>query len=360
MKTFLTNIKIPFLVMLLFSGGISPMTAAPTLHAFIVTQEGATISAPTDKSTMIAFLSEVAAVLPITINKKFYSSTVMTKSKLDMELERLNTGADDIIWFFYSGHGSNNGDGWPKTSGGELPESYVFNKLKTKTARLRITTYECCNYGATVNAFQTPTTAAKISTFQKLFLQSKGNVLMAGCKAENYSYGNISQGGIFTCALMKSIKTKNSWQDVLTATISETKVSARGIGETQEPIGNAADVTLNSTPTQTQPNEQGQIINSPDHKDFQKTFPTGMTLEQFAQIVDKECTKQHKITQKITIATLKQWNQEQEIPQNGNGQLYWIRIESFSTKAKTATSTTTTSKGVKASSVVKKVMSNQK
>lgn len=144
-----------------------------------------------------------------------------TKPNLERAISNMNCAPNDVVFFYYSGHGvhaqADPADGWlPQMclnyqsydQDKFVPVTYVRDKLKSKGARLNIILTDCCNNEAnwvTVKSVisqqkDAPNTdAIDIAKLKKLFFESKGTVIATSSKRGQVSYGP-KEGGCFSVA----------------------------------------------------------------------------------------------------------------------------------------------------------------
>ena len=167
--------------------------------------------------------------------QKTYSGSDFTEAKCKQVIRNLSCGKDDIVVFYYLGHGGRAQIGkeemasynqkypWPdlafnKANTNEsfsgLTLNAIHNSLKQKGARLTVTIGMCCNaYSSQYKKHGTSTQSKRYKIVskrfakkvgQQLFLKSKGDVLVASAQPGQFSYGG-SYGGqevdCFTAAL---------------------------------------------------------------------------------------------------------------------------------------------------------------
>lgn len=137
------------------------------------------------------------------------------KSNLMKVINNLAIGTDDVVFFYYGGHGThaldNENDKFPQMCLGEdyqdnfVPVTLVKNTIMKKNPRLSVILTGCCNKeqrGVTVKSVvaesenYTKETELDKNAFKKLFLESTGSVVMTSSKVGQYSYSG-KEGGIF-------------------------------------------------------------------------------------------------------------------------------------------------------------------
>lgn len=138
-----------------------------------------------------------------------------SKSNLMSVINNLSIGPDDVVFFYYGGHGTraenNDNDKFPQMCLGEeyqdnyVPTTLVKNLIMKKNPRLAVILTACCNKeqnGITVKSVvaesESYTKEAELDkeALKELFLGSTGTVVMTSSKAGQYSYSG-KEGGIF-------------------------------------------------------------------------------------------------------------------------------------------------------------------
>jgi len=170
--------------------------------------------------------------------QKTYSGSDFTEAKCKEVIKSLSCGKDDIVVFYYMGHGGraqmekeerasyNQKYPWPdlafnKANTNESINGMTLNaihsSLKKKGARLTVTIGMCCNahssqykkHGMSTQSRRYKIVSKKFAkkVGQQLFLKSKGDVLIASSQPGQFSYGG-SYGGqdvdCFTAALCET------------------------------------------------------------------------------------------------------------------------------------------------------------
>lgn len=231
--------KIPFqsLVFVFVLFGFAPIQRcfAQTLHLIIVAQNDSDIGSPKDLVTMKNLAQEIKDnVDGLTVRTLQLNSASASKSVIRNKLFSANIGSNDIVWYYYSGHGKNY-DGWPRTDEQKIPLTWVHNQLKDTRARLTLATYDICSWHSPVAS--PPSDIRPKSTFYGLlFMQAKGNIIMASSAPDQHSYGHPQSGGIFTNSFIDALRANSNWDDVLVDAKRQTASLAREIGKAQVPI----------------------------------------------------------------------------------------------------------------------------
>lgn len=197
-----------------------------------------------------------------------------SKENLMSTLNSLRCNKDDIILFYYSGHGTRSNQDkseFPQMclkyylyeQDKFVPVHTVIEKLQAKGARFTLVMTDCCNnpvQGVSSKSLLSKNGGAIVydeavaRCYRKLFLENEGLVAVTGCKKGQYSYGGPGIGGVFSdaffgTALYKACKGEipPTWEKVLGAVTSVvkdmTKENKEGI---QEPY---YEIKLKSSPT---------------------------------------------------------------------------------------------------------------
>ena len=188
----------------------------------------------------------------------FYPTVVegynFNKSSLLTALDNVKPGKNDVVVFYYNGHGfryKTDTGPFPRldltTKGVQLTEyssialSEIYNRIKAKNARLSLVISDCCNsadppqlaYGGALTAASANTLSQ--ANCKQLFLFSKGNIIATAASKGQFSLYDPTPGtgGIFSTAFMNSLdfhlstfSTNPSWNDVLTKAKNQTSFSS--------------------------------------------------------------------------------------------------------------------------------------
>lgn len=174
--------------------------------------------------------------------QKTYSGSDFTEAKCKSVIRNLSCGKDDIIVFYYLGHGGRAQIGkvemasynqkypWPdlafdKANTNESIDGLTLNAihsiLKQKGARLTVTIGMCCNahssqykkHGMTTQSKRYKIVSKKFAkkVGQQLFLKSRGDVLVASAQPGQFSYGGSYGGNDVDCFTAALCETTDSY-----------------------------------------------------------------------------------------------------------------------------------------------------
>lgn len=230
---------------------VSSVLAAQSLHMFIIceTSDGS-IGAVKDHSHMQAFAESIATQSGLTLRKYFYKKNELSETEISGELSSMNVGSDDVVWFYYSGHGFNpEGSSFSafRIEGTRYTMDWVHNKIQSKNPRLSIIMYDACNWN---ERGETPVVIASRNNDQfkiaKLFKKASGWVKVASNTAgpRKYSYGSPEVGGMFTNAFLNTFRdcidewgtNQVTWKNIMEGTKNLTMQYAQNDNKEQTPF----------------------------------------------------------------------------------------------------------------------------
>lgn len=211
-------------------------------------------SCATDSRVMMNEFDGIAESLGIKLEKYLINDKNFTKQNINNTLDKINPASNDIVIFAYSGHGfrwSDQKDKYPQmaltynnyqklSNETSMGLSEVYNKLTKKGARLNLVFGDCCNSDVGVNQFiesnslsSRSNISLKKEKLEKLFIKSKGNIIIAGASPGEYSYCN-NTGGFFLTSFLQALHEEISylktdaadWDGLLANTVKYTKSKA--------------------------------------------------------------------------------------------------------------------------------------
>ncbi len=207
-----------------------------------------------DVTNFYSQIKDVSTFLNVPLVYTEIKGSKFGKSSVETALNNLKPGTNDIVIFYYSGHGysneKNTSQAYPQfdlrqsrfddITVATLNASDVYNKIKAKNARLNLVITDCCNSNLGLlkpEGKNFAQTAKSLMSWEKsfcydLFMKSKGSILATAAKKGQYAYGNTDLGGYFTSNIITAMekylsKFQNAsptWQQIIaeaqTATVS--------------------------------------------------------------------------------------------------------------------------------------------
>lgn len=205
--------------------------SAQTLHALLTaTTNDGNIGKGATKNlqNMSNLIQSVIGTLDCEYNIDVFDDPKCTKANVTNWINNLEIAPDDVVFFFYSGHGGralNDSDPFPQmcmnipsNQALYMPVAHVEKLIKQKNPRLAIIITECCNsedpgikikplYAMSTDKY---TSASQYNTkaLRDLFFNTKGVVKISSSKAKEYSWIcntlEVGGGGLFTNQLIDS------------------------------------------------------------------------------------------------------------------------------------------------------------
>lgn len=201
-------------------------TAAPVMHLIMVADvEDRSIGKSTarDQQDITTTFTKISRELGVEIKDYQFAGRTFNKADIMYNLSQMSIGTDDIVIYYYSGHGYNDTQ---KTSeyptmaldGVDLGLEEVYNELQAKNARLTLIIGDMCNSlpedrRAVGRREHTPFKSGYLFDTQKLnklFLQSKGFLISTSSQKGEWSFcmnnpdGSMGNGQ-FTHAFIESV-----------------------------------------------------------------------------------------------------------------------------------------------------------
>lgn len=198
----------------------------------------------TDRKKQQSYFTKLASKLEIPIEIKEVLGKELGRDKVLQKINEINATRNDIVIFYYSGHGYSREDNhlFPyldlrpdkdipiKKGEGELNMEEIYDIVKSKPSRLNLVISDCCNWHPSVSNARSSNIAntrpspvgLSVENMRSLFMNpNRLSILMTAAAKGQVSAGNSADGGIFTTqfrdALQKfmSITYQNvSWQQI--------------------------------------------------------------------------------------------------------------------------------------------------
>ena len=224
-----------------------------TFYGLLVTSTNDEIigrSVRNDLNMMTGEMTAISTSLGMQFELRQCSEDDFSLQRLQRTLNQLNCGKDDIIFFYYSGHGaravSDNSE-YPQLAlcyGGGCSDNDFFplhkvnDAIKAKNPRFSIVMADCCNSilaGLSAKQLSGSSTELKNSTiesYKTLFAKNKGNIIVSSSRAGETSAATPA-GGLFTInflhALQEAVFSSDpKWSSVLESAKSRTSASSGG------------------------------------------------------------------------------------------------------------------------------------
>ncbi|MBD5265920.1 MAG: caspase family protein [Bacteroides sp.] len=238
-----------------------------TLHAIIFANtecpdpndHGIGASVTGDYYRMKIEMSTIASFIGYDLKTHYYtgSQDQFCKESLDKVIDNLKCGPDDIVFFYYSGHGGRSAaelTDFPQMNlvvdpyhsnlsdaSANYPIYNVMKRIEAKNPRLTIVIGDLCNSIAewvAPKALPSDKSATKVEEYpvefyRDLFLKFKGSLIAASSKPGQTSAA-YEDGGAFTIALMQVLqlmvaeKWEPSWTKLLEGTVYVTNKCSNG------------------------------------------------------------------------------------------------------------------------------------
>lgn len=253
----------------------SPATTPARIHLLIIAAtEDPRIGSSVQKDVVnfSSQIRDVATFLAIPLNYVEVSGKNFGKANLEAAVSNLRPGKNDIVIFYYSGHGysaqQKPSEQYPQFDlrqsrfddilKATLNASEILDRIRSKNARLNLVFTDCCNSNLGLLkpegknfALTTKSLLDWEKTFvYELFMKSRGSILATAAKKGQYAYGNTDVGGYFTSNLTTAIEkylskfqtSAPSWNQIIneaqntTVKLSLTNICAPNTTCRQDPI----------------------------------------------------------------------------------------------------------------------------
>ena len=210
-------------LLLLFIFIATPMdAAAQTVHALLVVMDtdaafGTAMKANQTQVEQLLATVEDARELRVEMQTRLRSQNEATVAEIKAWLEETRPAQDDVLFVYFSGYGSTEGEVSVFLQDGELRQTELAQHVRDAgTCRLKLLVIDACRAELRLFEHETPQiNAADVTT---LFRDAEGFVHLTSATPPEFGWVDEQAGGIFTYALMHALTGGlTSWTDVFDA-----------------------------------------------------------------------------------------------------------------------------------------------
>ena len=259
----LSKFRLTILLAIVLCVWVLPSSAkAQEVHALLVIMDNDPTlgsSVKVDEAIVTEFLKgKVDRVYKTNIKTLYSSAGETTITNIQREIRALRPARDDVVFFYFSGHGGMISDSDRRTflivsdpanpsRGAKLLRADLEADIDAHNCQLKLIITDCCSNHAKETGTRNHVTFATVrgvtsKTIRNLFGEHKGLLHINGATEGQYGWSlGVGKAGIFTDALMSSIaedsdKTGDDfveWSEVLTVAqkITGERWQALGFGE---------------------------------------------------------------------------------------------------------------------------------
>ncbi len=253
------NIQHPWLWKLLWVilVGVIPLQIleAHAIHLIIVADTDDPTIGKGCENNLIRIKRQVTSIAK-SIDAKLYTKELKGKDctlgKIKQTIQYLCVEKDDVIFFYFSGHGKNSGiNDWPYflIDGANYQHDleWIHLRLKMHNPRLVLTFADACNgtQGKTtpfVLYDKADKNEQQIKNLSRLFKTSEGEVLVSAAMPGTSSYYHNELGGYFSIAFFEALfhaerqETLPHWLEIMEESAKFTTFFLHDVGRNQKPI----------------------------------------------------------------------------------------------------------------------------
>jgi len=203
--------------------------SGPTLHAIIAADtddETVGKSVEIDLENVGKLLLSIQDNTGLRLQTRSISGNELTRNKVIEALNQLSVGPNDVVIFYYSGHGVNlnKGSKWPALvfGGRFLDLDEVKARIKAKNPRFLMVFADACNnLVQVISSFRGTKGMPRAKNYRQLFLNYRGDIMASSSIPGQKSWGNNGDGGFFTQAFLNHFNEElasastPSWQAIM-------------------------------------------------------------------------------------------------------------------------------------------------
>jgi len=210
-----------------------------------------------DKENVLGLFEEITSFLGIGYSTQVIEGKDFSRRNVDAAIAKVKPGANDIVVFYYTGHGYNPGEGGKQYPNLDLRERTsddigglntlniedIYQLIQAKNARFNLVLSDCCNndpfssnsIGSEGVSLRTSSIGWNKNFCSELFLKKRESILMTGASKGQLSAGNVADGGFFTFNLRENIEKSVgklasanvvNWETIVAQTQKQTTVRA--------------------------------------------------------------------------------------------------------------------------------------
>lgn len=268
------------ILILLFGIFMSQVACGQTFHAIVFADTKDSMIGDGcfhDYERMTIELSTMASANDMKLKRYFHRNNDFSKLKLLEVLNGLEIEPQDVVVFYYTGHGARaNKDesAFPQLALGNSAQDLMALEqvdaiIKNKNPLLRIVLADCCNAAVdgimpqtNANGTVTQLAQAEVNTYQSLIRKLKGNILLSSSSEGQLSIA-LPEGSVFTLAFLQELQkivVRNgevSWGELLASTRERANNFVRQMTENRRE--QVAQYALNLNPNQANANPEPQV-----------------------------------------------------------------------------------------------------
>lgn len=200
-----------------------------TLHAVLLADtndESIGKSVQIDLENVEKLLPSIEKNTGLKITAQSISGHQLTRRNVTNALNQLSVEPNDVVIFYYSGHGgrmSSKKSKWPSLfiDGSLLDFDWIISTIERKNPRFFIAITDSCNNILDYSSSRLPMIGKpKPESYQQLFLKYRGSVIASSSSPGEYSWGTPRDGGLFTRTFLDSLNRElmssdPDWQDIM-------------------------------------------------------------------------------------------------------------------------------------------------
>jgi len=205
--------------------GFTTILEGSDFHLILITDLNAKrieLGMKKDLAKIQKVMRTIAKSTGLSLKEKIFVGKKTDPQEIFAYLRSLSVNADDVVLFYFSGHGfrtdQNPANLWPILAFEKAHVGIQFEEIATflqkKQARLTLMFADCCNNFITTKKHAKPKDKILLKGvgkhlkqgYTKLFLKSHGTLIVASAKPGDYSYTNNLEGSLYTTALIMALK----------------------------------------------------------------------------------------------------------------------------------------------------------